>query len=207
MAGMIRIALVVAAIVLAAFLLWHPAPHPPDAGLASEPSMARAASRSSHGDTPRTPRAASGAAVVYVVGAVRAPGLYRVSPEGRADDAVRQAGGLLPAADPAGVNLAARVSDGEEIDVPLTGARVPSYRTAGTRSGRRRAPLPDASVDINAASADELARVPGIGKAISQRVAELRERDGAFASLDELLDVAGMTPARLERARPFLRAP
>jgi competence protein ComEA len=205
MTGMTRIALVVAAIVLAAFLLWHPAPHPPGAALVSELPVPHA-SRGSRLERPGIPRV-SGAEVVYVVGAVRAPGLYRMPPEARAGDAVRQAGGLLPAADPAGVNLAARVSDGEEIDVPVTGARAPSRRTAGTRSVRQRTPPADASVDINAASAEELARVPGIGKAISQRVAELRERDGAFASLDELLDVAGMTPARLERARPFLRAP
>ena len=32
----------------------------------------------------------------------------------------------------------------------------------------------------------------------------MRAQEGAFASLDELLDVAGMTPRRLEQARPYV---
>ncbi|MGB9650252.1 MAG: helix-hairpin-helix domain-containing protein, partial [Candidatus Cybelea sp.] len=63
------------------------------------------------------------------------------------------------------------------------------------------------SVDVNRSDAAELAAVPGIGRAVAQRVVELRRREGAFASLDELLDVAGMTQSRLERARPYLRQP
>lgn len=63
------------------------------------------------------------------------------------------------------------------------------------------------TVDINAASADELATVPGIGRAVAERIVEMRERVGSFDSLDELLDVAGMTNTRLERARPYLTTP
>ena len=69
----------------------------------------------------------------------------------------------------------------------------------------RASPPPEGSVDVNAADAAELAAVPGIGRAIAARIVELREREGAFTSLDELLDVAGMTQTRLERARPYLR--
>ncbi|MGB7014574.1 MAG: helix-hairpin-helix domain-containing protein, partial [Candidatus Cybelea sp.] len=65
----------------------------------------------------------------------------------------------------------------------------------------------EASVDLNAADATQLGAVPGIGRAVAQRVVELRQRQGPFASLDELLDVAGMTQSRLERARPYLRQP
>ncbi|MGA9419097.1 MAG: helix-hairpin-helix domain-containing protein, partial [Candidatus Cybelea sp.] len=40
---------------------------------------------------------------------------------------------------------------------------------------------------------------------LERRIVELREREGNFTSLDELLDVAGMTQTRLDRARPYLR--
>jgi competence protein ComEA len=84
----------------------------------------------------------------------------------------------------------------------------PHTRVHDTPTRRHRAtPPPDSSVDVNAADAAELAAVPGIGRAVAARIVELREREGSFASLDELLDVAGMTQSRLERARSYLRDP
>jgi competence protein ComEA len=104
------------------------------------------------------------------------------------------------------VNLAARVSDGDEIYVPSRGER--AAPPVAKRSRRTRAtPEPERDVDVNRADAGALGRVPGIGRALAARIVELRERDGPFASLDELLDVGGMSEARLERARPFLRPP
>ncbi len=143
--------------------------------------------------------------VVYVAGAVPRPGLYRLRAGSRVDDAVRMAGGLERNADAAGVNLAQRLEDGDEVEVPVVGetphlrSRHPSHRRL--KRSRRSVGV----VELNAAGADSLAGVPGIGAAIAQRIVEVRDREGPFASLDELLDVAGMTAGRLERARPHLR--
>ena len=99
-------------------------------------------------------------------------------------------------------------ADGDEVYVPLSAKRHAFSRARSAAAGVR-APFtsPQASVDVNAADAAELAAVPGIGRAVAARIVELREREGRFASLDELLDVAGMTQSRLERARPYLRQP
>src|SRR5579862_8786944 len=59
--------------------------------------------------------------VVYVAGEVRRPGLYRLPAQSRADDALKAAGGASSAADPLAVNLAERLSDGEELVVPVRG--------------------------------------------------------------------------------------
>jgi len=203
---MARYLLVAGAVVLAALALWRPAPRPLQAASqtvagAASPSVAHRSRRHGRGGA----GSAAGAAVVYVVGAVRRPGLYTMQAGDRVADAVERAGGLTAAADPAGVNLAARVADGDEIDVPLPGALPARSRSRVPRA--RRSPAPPSAVDVNAASAAELARVPGIGRALAGRIVELRERDGAYGSLDELLDVDGMTAARLERARPFLLQP
>jgi competence protein ComEA len=146
--------------------------------------------------------------VVYVAGAVQRPGLYRVTSGARVDDAVRAAGGLRPDADALAVNLAARTEDGEEIAVPVLGdAGTPRglhTRTARGRRARSRKAAPHV-VDLNSVDASELASIPGIGPAIAARIVAVRERDGAFATLDQLLDVAGMTSGRLDRAQRYLR--
>jgi competence protein ComEA len=143
--------------------------------------------------------------VVYVAGAVKRPGLYHLRYGDRYERAVDLAGGLQTSADPAGIDLAQRAGDGEEIYVPPAGET--SHVRERRPSHRRRAAAtpPNGSVDVNSADAAELAAVPGIGRAVAARIVELREREGSFASLDELLDVAGMTQTRLERARPYLR--
>jgi len=198
---MLRYVALLAAVVVAALAIWHPAPHPPMlAAAAAEPHT-----RPTHG---RAKKASAAAALVYVVGAVVRPGLYRVPASGRADDAVRAAGGMLPGADAAGVNLAARVGDGDEIDVPRIGEaprRAGSARRSspGSRKTRGKAP-PAQPVDLNGADAAALSAVPGIGATMAARIVALRDREGPYDSYDELLDVAGMSPARLAHAQPYL---
>ncbi|MGB6984634.1 MAG: helix-hairpin-helix domain-containing protein, partial [Candidatus Aquilonibacter sp.] len=132
-------------------------------------------------------------------------GLYHVVDGARIDDAVRAAGGFRNGADPAGVNLAARAGDGDEIFVPLLGESTRTTSLAKrSRTPRARSTKTHAVVDVNTASADALASVPGIGATVAARIIEIRERDGALTTYDELLDVAGMTQSRLDRALPFL---
>lgn len=208
---MIRFGVLVVGLIVAAFAIWHPVPRAPAATVAAGPASHPKTRPARGARAARVDRRSRGApvSVVYVVGAVAHPGLYHVAVSARIDDAVRAAGGLLRAADPAGVNLAAHVADGDEVDVPRLGETLPRT-SASRRAGRARKPktkskkIPSAPVDINSADAAALASVPGIGPAIAQRIAELREREGPYASFDELLDVSGMSPARLDRARPYL---
>ncbi len=202
---MTRILIVAAALTLAAFALWHPAPAP--LAVTAQPSP-RAIGHAGRGKSGHAfqPSGADSETVVFVAGEVARPGLYRLRAGNRAGDAIRLAGGPSAAADPWAVNLAARVHDGDEIYVPRTGEQAaPAARKRGR--GPRATPAPARDVDVNTADEQTLGRVPGIGRAIAARIVELRERDGAYASLDELLDAAGMTSGRLERARPFLRPP
>ncbi len=235
----VRIVVVVALLAVAAFAVWRPAPHAPLApvagvpapvaalpGAAADPSplQSRAAHRAGVASAGSASRgsASAGEVVVYVVGAVRRPGLYRLKQGDRYARGVELAGGLSPAADARGVNLAQLAADGEEIDVPQVGESPPldggSTSRYGSRSrdtltrsrshrSRRHEPPPEGSVDINLADAVALAAVPGIGRSLGARIVELRDREGRFASLDELLDVSGMTASKLERARPYLREP
>ena len=146
--------------------------------------------------------------VVYVAGAVKRPGIYRL-PEGtRAFDAVARAGGLREDADPAGVDLAEVLFDGEEVAAPLLGGRrTPSRgirKPARPKKVSKSKAAADVRLDLNAASAAELAALPGIGDELARRLVRYRDVNGPFASLDELADVAGMTQHRIDLVTPLL---
>lgn len=59
-------------------------------------------------------------------------------------------------------------------------------------------------VDLNRATAEELARLPGIGPAFAQRIIALREQRGGFRYKEELLDVPGIGPVRYEQLAPLV---
>lgn len=61
------------------------------------------------------------------------------------------------------------------------------------------------TVDVNQASAVELAQLPGLGPAMAQRIVDHRAAHGDFPSLDALLDVPGVGEATLAAIRPYLR--
>jgi competence protein ComEA len=124
--------------------------------------------------------------VVSVVGLVARPGLVTVPSGARVADAVAAAGGLLPEADPATVNLAAVVVDGEQIAVGVAGS-APGRASDGPATGGR--------VNLNTATVADLDALPGIGPVLAQRIVDHRSRAGRFASVDELNDVSGIGPA------------
>ncbi|SHN51834.1 competence protein ComEA [Geodermatophilus obscurus] len=128
--------------------------------------------------------------VVSVVGSVARPGLVTLPEGARIADAVTAAGGLLPDADLASVNLAAVVSDGQQVAVGVPGAA-----PAGGTVGRTDAPSGTGPVDLNAATAADLDALPGIGPVLAQRIVEHRERNGPFRSVEQLDDVPGIGPA------------
>jgi competence protein ComEA len=127
--------------------------------------------------------------VVHVAGAVRDPGVYVVPVGARVADALEQAGGALEGADQSGFNLAARLTDGQRINVPMAGEIRPAV------PGR---------VDLNRASRPELEALPGIGPATAQRIMELRERSGPIRSLDQLRELRIIPNQTAERLRDLV---
>ena len=133
--------------------------------------------------------AAPAVVVVDVVGAVRRPGVYRLPGAARVLDAVHKAR-PTGRADLAGLNLAARLADGEQVVVP----------TRGGGGAAAVAPVPgsaDAPVHLNSATLEQLETLDGIGPALAQRIVDYRTMHGGFHSLDELDNVSGFGPARM----------
>jgi competence protein ComEA len=139
-------------------------------------------------------QAAEPALLVHVVGAVRRPGLYRLKSGSRIDDAIRQAGGPKRRAALELVNLAAPVSDGQQVVVPARGRASPVI--GATAAGATGGP-----VHLNSATLEQLDALPGVGPVTAQNILDYREEHGSFSSIDELDAVPGIGPARLEQLR------
>ena len=127
--------------------------------------------------------------VVDVVGAVRRPGVYRLPGAARVLDAVHKAR-PTGRADLAGLNLAARLADGEQVVVPRRGG-------GGAAALSPVAGSADAPVHLNSATLEQLETLDGIGPALAQRIIDYRTMHGGFHSLDELDNVSGFGPARM----------
>jgi len=136
--------------------------------------------------------------VVYVAGDVVAPGVYTLPAPARVNDALAAAGGAAPTADLDVVNLAATVHDGERVYVPAVGQPIPPSIEI-TASGGSSAPT--GPVNINTATADELDVLPGVGPATAAAIIARRQEHGPFQSVDELADVRGIGPAKLDALR------
>ena len=151
---------------------------PPAASASSTPPMGEVA------ETTET-------VVVSVVGQVVRPGLVTLPSGARVADAIAAAGGLLPAADPASVNLAAEVADGEQLAVGVPAAAAPGGPVAAGAPAGSGGGL----VDLNTAGVAELDALPGIGPVLAQRIVDHRSQQGSFRSVEELDDVPGIGPA------------
>lgn len=153
--------------------------------------------------------AASGPVTVHVAGAVAAPGVVTLPGGSRVVDAVAAAGGLRPDAESDRVNLAAPVLDGQRVFVPVLGQPVPPEQGAAAVATGSGGPGGDggsapAPVDLNAADAAALEELPGVGPATAAAILGHRERNGAFRSVEDLLEVRGIGEAKLDALRDLV---
>lgn len=183
---------------IAALLLLH-RPPAPAAAISTTAAATSQHFRKGHPSASAAPKS-----VVYVAGAVKRPGLYTVASGARINDAIALAGGFGAQADDAAINLAQRVTDGEEIRVPRIGEAIASAGPRARSTARKPHAPPPAQIDLNAADAAALASLPGIGDTLAQRIVEYRTVNGPFASLDELADVSGMTQRRIDAVSQYL---
>lgn len=135
--------------------------------------------------------------VVHVDGAVEKPGLYKLPPGSRVDDAIKQAV-PLPDADISSLNLAALLKDGQKLIVARKAAVVPEQGSVA-QSGQTQTTTKTVTaakagglVNINTAGVAELDTLPGIGPALAERIVQYRQANGTFQSVDDLKNVSGI---------------
>jgi competence protein ComEA len=142
------------------------------------------------------------ALVVHVAGWVRRPGVYELDEGKRVIDAIDAAGGPRRGADLGALNLAAVLTDAQQVIVPRAG---PAGGTATSAGGALSAsPSSPAPVNVNTAGPEELETLPGIGEVLAAAIVAYREEHGLFTSVDQLLDVSGIGEVTLEEIRELV---
>lgn len=155
--------------------------------------------------------------VVSVVGLVHTPGLVTLAPGARIADALKAAGGTTDGADTIGLNMARQVDDGEQIVVGIapvkgqptvlgssvsSGAATPDAPATASKPAK---PAPAQAINLNTATVQQLDNLPGIGPVTAAAIVAWRDANGKFTNVDQLAEVDGIGPARLEKLRPLVR--
>lgn len=171
-----------------------PAGLPATSPAATEPSLLAS--------TPLPSTAPPHELLVDVQGGVQRPGLVRLAPGARVADAIRAAGGYSAAADllaaAGGVNLAATLTDGQQVFVPLLGM------TGGTGGIGGGAGSTDGGlVNLNTATPEALEALPGIGPVTVQKIVAARA-ERPFTTLDELVERKVMNRGQLDGIRDLV---
>lgn len=132
--------------------------------------------------------------VVHVAGEVHRPGVYRLPAGSRVTDAVRRAGGFAGGANQDAINLAARLSDGQQVVVPGAGAGMAV--AGGGQSG---------PISLGSATTEQLDGIEGIGPVTAQKIIEFRDQHGGLSSVNQLDQVDGIGPSTMQTLRSALQ--
>jgi competence protein ComEA len=214
-AGAIALAAIAAiAVLVTVFTLMREQPAPVMSAKLPPVDMAATASR---GPSPGPSTRPNQPVVVSVVGLVHTPGLVTLAPGARIADALKAAGGSIDGADTVGLNMARQVDDGEQIVVGMApvkgqpavlgssvspGSAAPGQPSSPSRPAKG---APTALINLNTATVEQLDTLPGVGPVRAAAIVAWRNANGKFTSVDQLGEVDGIGPGRLEKLRPLVR--
>lgn len=166
---------------------------------------------------------------VDVKGAVKKPGVYMVAEEAIVNDVINLAGGFNSNAYKNGINLSKRVNDEMVIyvytkteiknkDNVVTGENVndtcktPDYsicecidkKESIIENGNNEGENSTNIININTANAEQLTSLTGIGEAKAKAIIEYRNVNGAFKSIDDIMEVSGIGESVFVKIKDYI---
>ena len=151
---------------------------------------------------------------VYVAGAVERPGTVSLPSGARRIHALTAAGGLLERSEPADLDLARPLVDGETLLVPAASVETPSSpepqpqpQASPTTSSRVNPVSPgQGKLELNTATAEQLQQLPGVGPVLAERIVAARNSrpSGTFATIEDLSTIRGIKRKTTARLAPYL---
>lgn len=186
------------------------APESADIGSAgqatADPAGTESSAPTAGGPPPSATVAAASEIVVSVTGLVAQPGLVTLPAGARVAEAIAAAGGASDGADLTGVNLAARLTDGDSVVIgsaPASGSVGSGVSgTAGARGND--APAAAGLVNLNTADEAALDTLPGVGPVMAQNILAWRETNGKFTTIEQLQEISGIGPSRYAQLSPLV---
>lgn len=140
---------------------------------------------------------------VYVSGEVTKPGVVTLSDNCRVKDAISACGDFTPLADKNSVNLAQKLTDGMQINIPAQ-VQKENVATKNSASSVQNADNTE-TVDINTATKEQLDTLPGVGPATADKIIEYRQTNGPFKSIEDLKNVRGIGEAKFSKMQSRIR--
>lgn len=138
--------------------------------------------------------------VVAVTGAVKLPGVFTLPAGSRVADAIAAAGGVVDTADYTGLNLAAKLSDGDSV---VVGGATQGVQSGGDSGGSGDG-ASGALVNLNTADEPALETLPGVGPVMASNILAWRKANGPFTSVDQLQEITGIGPSRFATLAPLV---
>ena len=175
---------VILALGIALYFIWHTPASTNSSPVITQQNFNGTSSNSSVNTN--SPLTTNGNLHVYVVGAIKHPGVYILPTGARVYLLLQDAGGPLPNANLVALNLAAPLSDGEEIYVTRIGEKPPTYIGGVPGPGTTESSNTGQLVNINTASADEMRQNLHISSTTAQSIVNYRLQHGPFTSIDQL---------------------
>ncbi len=150
--------------------------------------------------------------IVHIAGEVVSEGIVTLKEGSRIADAISFAGGTTLEADLSDVNLAYILEDGQKVYIPNIHDKkeedsYPTQEIISTGSINHSSSSLETSpsmININTATQTQLETIPGIGPSTALQILQYRKENGPFQSIDELENVKGIGPAKLEKMKPFV---
>jgi competence protein ComEA len=130
---------------------------------------------------------------VEVAGNIPRPGVFIFPQPPTLAAVLAQAGGAKPQE-----HGATELSSGARVEVTGEG-----QCRLGRMSGPQLLTL-GLALDINQATAADLEALPGIGPALAKRIIDYRQAHGPFQKIDDLEQVSGIGPKKLEKLKPYV---